>query len=121
MTIADRIKADLLAARPKPVLAECLQCGRGINPANAAAGGRGRFCSDRCMDYFDAGWDARRGPKGAIPDPGAKTASYTPKSASGRSRSEAGKHRWQVKRKQDLAESWRKYQAKGVKNDQAQT
>jgi hypothetical protein len=27
-----------------------------LDAAKAAAGGRARFCSDRCMDAYDAGW-----------------------------------------------------------------
>jgi hypothetical protein len=60
--IAERIKADLLADKPKVEKAACLQCGCGVDPQKAALGGRGRFCNDRCLSYFDAGRDAQRGP-----------------------------------------------------------
>ena len=47
--------AAILAPRPKIETASCMMCGRGIIPERAAKGGRGRFCSDRCMAYFDEG------------------------------------------------------------------
>jgi hypothetical protein len=35
--------------------AHCMTCGRGLEPARAAKGGRARFCSGCCMDAYDAG------------------------------------------------------------------
>jgi hypothetical protein len=112
VTIADRIKADLLAERPAYAKAVCLQCGYGIDPIRASSGGRGRFCSDRCMTYFDAGWQAHRGPKWMLPASESIPVSCILKSASGRSVSEAAKHRERVKRKRAFAESWKRYKAK---------
>jgi hypothetical protein len=54
------LRTDLLARWTQPdhktERAHCMTCGRALNPAKAAAGGRARFCSDRCMHAYDAGW-----------------------------------------------------------------
>jgi len=97
--------------------ASCMMCGRGVDAMKAAAiGGRHRFCSDRCVNYFDATWDACRGPAWMVPKAqmgtGATCASYVSESARGTRRSEAAKLRERGKRKRALADSWKRFQAK---------
>jgi hypothetical protein len=36
--------------------AHCMACGRSVNAKRAKLGGRHRFCSDHCLDAYDAGW-----------------------------------------------------------------
>jgi hypothetical protein len=57
-TLEETLKLDLIArlTAPKTERAHCMTCGRGLAPAKAAAGGRARFCSERCMDAYDTGW-----------------------------------------------------------------
>jgi hypothetical protein len=43
----------LSSQRPNP---KRQPCGRAANADRAKLGGRQRFCSDRCMDAYDAGW-----------------------------------------------------------------
>lgn len=112
MSLASAIAAGILAERPRIEQAECMSCGRSVDAVKAKLGGRSRFCSDRCLAYFDAGWDARRGPEWMLPASGSKTAAVLPRSASGRSKSEAQKQRRKAERKAALAESWKRYKAK---------
>jgi endogenous inhibitor of DNA gyrase (YacG/DUF329 family) len=59
-TLEETLKHDLIAhltaPAPKTQRAHCMTCGRALDPAKAAAGERARFCSDRCMSAYDAGW-----------------------------------------------------------------
>jgi hypothetical protein len=59
-SLEETLRADLLAHWTKPdhktERAHCMTCGHGLEPARAAKGGRARFCSDRCMGAYDAGW-----------------------------------------------------------------
>jgi hypothetical protein len=54
------LRTDLLARWTQPTpnteRAHCMTCGRALYPAKAAAGGRARFCSERCIEGFEAGW-----------------------------------------------------------------
>lgn len=47
--------AAILEPHPKIETASCMMCGRGIITERAAQGGRGTFCSHRCIAYFDEG------------------------------------------------------------------
>lgn len=116
-TLAKTIAADMVAERRAAGVAqsfaECMTCGRSLDAEKAAReGGRRRFCSDRCMTYFDAGWQPNRGPSWMLPASGSAPASCIPKSASGRGISAAAKHRERVKRKKAFANSWKKYLTK---------
>lgn len=113
MTLATAIAADILSARPVLDRSGCMSCGRAVDAVKASKeGGRHRFCSDRCLAYFDAGWDARRGPKWLLPSSDSQLARSYAKSASGRTLSEAAKQREKAKRKAAFAASWKKYLAK---------
>lgn len=109
------IAADILAERrivAQP-FAECMMCGRSIDAEKAAReGGRRRFCSDRCMAYFDAGWSANRGPQHLLPDPGFISRFSDAKSASAAVRSRVREKQARVRKKQAMADSWKKYLAK---------
>ena len=52
---ARRCAAEALS-QPNPETSHCMTCGRPIDAEKAKLGGRARFCSDRCMAAFDAGW-----------------------------------------------------------------
>jgi hypothetical protein len=57
-TLEESLKHDLIARLTAPARkrAHCMICGRGLDPTKTAVGGRARFCSDCCMDAYDAGW-----------------------------------------------------------------
>jgi hypothetical protein len=45
----------------------CFSCGRGMTYCGPRAdGSSGRFCTDRCRDYFDAGGPRYEGPPGTV-------------------------------------------------------
>jgi two-component system, OmpR family, sensor histidine kinase KdpD len=52
-TLEETLKHDLIARLTAPTdktqRAHCMTCGRGLEPAKAAKGGRARFCSGCCM------------------------------------------------------------------------
>jgi hypothetical protein len=107
------MRVDTLADRHAVTLPGCMMCGRSIDAEKAARnGGSRRFCSERCLAYFDAGWQPDRGAKWMPAASRSTPASCLPKSASGRSISEAAKHRERVKRKKAFAESWKKHLAR---------
>jgi hypothetical protein len=101
-TLEETLKHDLFARLTAPVRkrAHCTTCGRGLDPAKAAAGGRARFCSGCCMDAYDAGWpvygttiaDYATRPVATRPRPASAT------KRSRKRRSDAGKPRKRVLR-----------------------
>jgi hypothetical protein len=122
--------ATNLTEQPKR-RAGCMTCGAGLDPEKAARGGRNRFCSGRCLSYFDAGWQPNRGPAWMVKRPetqdGRQNTFDTSKSGcdagtfemaesssskNRNARSEAQKRRHKQKRKSALADSWKRYQAK---------
>ena len=101
-TLEETLKQDLIARltapTPKTERAHCMTCGLGLDPAKAAAGGRARFCSDRCMDAYDAGWPVYGT---TIADYAARPVATRPRPASvtkqsRKRRSDAGKPRKRV-------------------------
>jgi len=56
LSAAARAHAAALLTETKPEAAACMACGRAANSERAKLGSRHRFCSDRCMDAYDAGW-----------------------------------------------------------------
>ena len=101
-TLEETLKHDLIARLtapiPKTERAHCMTCGHGLDPAKAAAGGRARFCSDRCMDAYDAGWPVYGT---TIADYAARPVATRPRPASAtkrsrKRRSDAGKPRKRV-------------------------
>jgi endogenous inhibitor of DNA gyrase (YacG/DUF329 family) len=56
LSAAARAHAAALLSETRPETAACTACGRAVNAARSKLGGRHRFCSDRCMDAYDAGW-----------------------------------------------------------------
>jgi len=101
-TLEETLKQDLIARltapTPKTERAHCMTCGLGLDPAKAAAGGRARFCSDRCMDAYDAGWPVYGT---TIADYAARPVATRPRPASAtkrsrKRRSDAGKPRKRV-------------------------
>jgi hypothetical protein len=52
---ARRTAAEALS-QPDLERAHCMTCGRPLDAEKAKLGGRHRFCSNRCMAAFDAGW-----------------------------------------------------------------
>lgn len=90
---------------------ECMTCGRAVDAEKAKLDEKKRFCSTRCLEYFENGWffDGTN----AVLASGSTSLIDPSKSASARSKSGAQKERWRVSRKAALAESWKKYQEKG--------
>ena len=118
--LAEAIVGSMLEKRPQLERAECMSCGRAVVAVKATKlGGLHRFCSDRCLEYYDAGWRADLVDHNTFMGYGATSSFYIHRNASGRSRSEAAKHRAKVKRKTAFAESWKRYKAKqGIANSQ---
>jgi endogenous inhibitor of DNA gyrase (YacG/DUF329 family) len=56
LSAAARDHVTAVLAETKPQTAACMACGRAVNAGRATLGGRRRFCSDRCIDAYDAGW-----------------------------------------------------------------
>jgi hypothetical protein len=57
LSAAARAHAAAVFSETKPETAACMACGRAVNAEHAnLGGGRHRFCSDRCVDAYDAGW-----------------------------------------------------------------
>ena len=101
------------ATTTAPSFSECMMCGRSVDAEKAAReGGRRRFCSDRCMAYFDAGWSANRGPQHLLPDLGSISRFSDTKSASAAVKSRVREKQARVRKKQAMADSWKKYLAK---------
>lgn len=89
---------------------ECMSCGRSLDAEKSRLGARNRFCSNRCVDYYEKGWffDGENGVYGQV-----STSHLLAVESARRSKlSQAGKRRGEVSRKAALAESWKKYKAK---------
>src|SRR5215467_12800721 len=56
LSAAARAQAAAVFSETKPETATCMACGRAVNAERAKLGGRHRFCSDRCIYAYDAGW-----------------------------------------------------------------
>jgi endogenous inhibitor of DNA gyrase (YacG/DUF329 family) len=118
--LAEAIVGSMLEKRPQLERAECMSCGRAVDAVKAAKmGGRHRFCSDRCLEYYDAGWRADLVDHKTFMGYGAKTNFVLHRNASGRSKTEAQKHRRKAEKKAAFAESWKRYKAKqGIADSQ---
>jgi hypothetical protein len=55
--LADALKADLLRRTPKKStsIEQCFSCGRSFTYRGPVGDNSGRFCSDRCREWYDAG------------------------------------------------------------------
>ena len=78
LSAAARVHAAAVLVETKPETAACMTCGRAVNAEPAKFGGRHRFCSDRCMNAYDAGWPVYGT---AIADYATKTAHRKPVAA----------------------------------------
>jgi hypothetical protein len=107
MSLAAVIAAGLLAERAPVERADCMSCGREINPARAKLGGRDRFCSARCVDFYDTDRVLIR-----KVDAYATSPVVLSESARKSRISEAQKRRRKGERKKALATSWERYKAK---------
>ena len=125
-TLERAIKESLLEeAKTKPTgadtFASCMTCGRSVDRERAARlGHSARFCSGRCREAFDRGFDPRRGPAWMCAQVAKKEgmeqsptpAFVTSGNPSARSKSEAQKERRRLEKKKALAEAWKKTKAK---------
>src|SRR6266853_6782043 len=98
LSAAARAHAAAVLSETKPETAACMACGRAVNAEPAKLGGRHRFCSDRCMDAYDAGWPVYGT---TIADYAARPVATRPRPASAtkrsrKRRSDAGKPRKRV-------------------------
>jgi endogenous inhibitor of DNA gyrase (YacG/DUF329 family) len=78
LTVAARHRAAAVLSETKPETAACMACGRAVNAERAKLGGRHRFCSDRCVNAYDAGWPVYGT---AVADHATKTAHRKPMAA----------------------------------------
>jgi endogenous inhibitor of DNA gyrase (YacG/DUF329 family) len=78
LSAAARAHAAAILSETKPETAACMACGRAVNAERAKLGGRQRFCSDRCMEAYEAGWPAYGT---ALADYATKTAHRKPMAA----------------------------------------
>jgi len=79
LSAAARAHAAAVFSKTKAETAACMACGRTVNAERAKLGGQHRFCSDPCLDAFDAGWPVYGT---ALADYATKTAHRKPMAAS---------------------------------------